>query len=206
MVNFAAETTNTLAQLSATSSRLSAQLTAMDSAPVLRPAVLVAKPMDTVGVSGTTKQDLLKQLRLMLATPSDRPPGTAVSLDFVNELVDTLFVQDAAAASDGPATHAAGMPQHATVVTPCTVLDPTSVLPASPSTSSSTVFGIGSTVWIHGLAARPELNSCMGTIVEALADDGRYGVRVEGSSLFGRPSVDVRIRGANVRGTLFEGT
>jgi hypothetical protein len=71
------------------------------------------------------------------------------------------------------------------------------------STTASTVYGIGSVVWIHGLASRPELNNCMGTIVAALGDDGRYGVRVEGSSLFGRPSADVRVRSANVRGTLF---
>jgi hypothetical protein len=104
-------------------------------------------------------------------------------------------------AAVGPA---AGAPRDVdSIITSSTVLDPTSVLPDSMSTSSSTVFGIGSVVWVHGLTSRPELNSCMGTIVAALAGDGRYGVRVEGSCLFGRPSADVRIRSANVRGTLF---
>ena len=127
-----------------------------------------------------------------------------VPLAFVNELDDSFV-----AVCSGPDLAVdglvAGAPRECdSSVTRSTVLDPTSVLPALPSTSSSTVFGIGSAVWIHGLISRPELNSCMGTIVEALADDGRYGVRVEGSSLFGRRSADVRIRSANVRGTLFQ--
>jgi hypothetical protein len=141
---------------------------------------------------------------------TDRPsPGTSVSLDFVNELLDTLFVPDAPVrfASKNAAAAAVG-PDAQPVVTTTSVVTGDACTHNVAVTGNNNVvdFVVGDTVWLRDLISKPELNGKEGRILSGPTSTGRYAVHIPPSALFGRAEQNVTVKPQNFTKHLFGGT
>jgi hypothetical protein len=61
---------------------------------------------------------------------------------------------------------------------------------------------VGQTIFIRGLASKPELNGCGGKIIQACCPQGRYGVRISGFGLIA--DRDISVQRKNLSLTLFD--
>jgi hypothetical protein len=183
LVNFASGTSNLLATLVATSARVDSRLKALE------------------GHVGNLRVALVPD-----AKESDRPSsGTSVSLDFVNELLDTLFVPDAPVRN---AAAAAVGPDAQPVVTTTSVVTGDACTHNVAVTGNNIVvdFVVGDTVWLRDLVSKPELNGKEGRILSGPTSTGRYAVHIPPSALFGRAEQNVTVKPQNFTKHLFGGT
>jgi hypothetical protein len=128
----------------------------------------------------------------------------AVSLAFVNDLLDSIGFADVVVTPAGDASVRDSSAIGASANGANDLLQ--GMVQPLPKTADGSMIDlvVDQVMWIHGLVSRPELNGAQGVII-SLPDSAsdRYAVRVLASSLFGRSEVHIRLKRDNLRLGLF---
>jgi hypothetical protein len=127
--------------------------------------------------------------------PQTQEVGGSVSLQFVNDLVDSLDIAGVDVVKTQPSPHSPAVEPAATA---------TDILVAeSPLQPTDAPLAIGVVVWITGLVGNADLNGSQATVLELADSSGRVAVLVPGSALFGREDRRMKVKRANLKESLW---